>query len=163
MASQKTKRILSNEDILKYEPMVEKFIRDSVVKNWSEARTRDAEVFLGSSGYSLSDFRQYLRTEVCEALYNYDPNFLSNGRPVKESTFVFRHLSFRIGQMMKRLTKRRYGYGVRHNQFDVIMQSGTGEHSVIDIDLANALDARSQLEEKDKTPVQRFLERKTHY
>jgi len=62
---------------------------------------------------SINDIRQHLRAEVCVALYNYDPEYRTkDGKSVKESTFVFGHLFNRIGQMMKRLTKKRYGYGV---------------------------------------------------
>jgi hypothetical protein len=110
-------RTLTNEDILKYEPMVEKYIRDNVAKNWNEANTKkgQGDNSLGNTGMSLNDIRQHLRTEVCIALYNYNPNYRTKeGRSVKESTFVFQHLFNRTGQMMKRLTKKRYGYGVWH-------------------------------------------------
>jgi hypothetical protein len=112
----KTKRVLTNEDIAKYEPMIEKYMRDSVVKNWNEASLRKGldEVSLGNTGLSMSDIRQHLRAEVCVALHNYNPEYRTKeGRSVKESTFVFQHLFNRIGQMMKRLTKRKCGYGVR--------------------------------------------------
>ncbi len=116
-APEKKKRQLTNEDVLKYEPMVEKYIRDSVVKNWNEAKTSKSQgdVALGNSGYTLNDIRQHLRTEVCVALQNYNPDFRTKeDKSVKESTFVFNHLRFRVGQMMKRLTKKRAGYGVWH-------------------------------------------------
>lgn len=111
---QPSNRKLTNADILKYEAMVEKYIRDSVVKNWKEASTNKAlsEVSLGNSGYSVDDIRQQLRAEVCVALFNYDPNYRTKeGRSVKESTFVFTHLFNRTGQLMKRLTKEKHGYG----------------------------------------------------
>lgn len=115
----KTKRILTDADILQYEPMVEKYIRDYVIKNWNEAK-QDAgkgkgDVSLGNTGMSLNDIRQHLRAEVCVALYNYNPDYRTKeGRSVKESTFVFNHLFNRTGQLMKRLTKKRYGYGLWH-------------------------------------------------
>lgn len=114
-------RKLTNEDLQKYEPMVEKYIRDNVVKNWNEASTYKnlGEVSLGNTGMSLEDIRQHLRTEVCVALYNYDPEYRTKeGKSVKESTFVFKHLFNRTGQMMKRLTKKRYGYGVWHSNIE---------------------------------------------
>ena len=117
----KPKRVLTNEDIVKYEPMVEKYIRDSVVKNWNEASTSKAkgDVALGNTGLTVNDIRQHLRAEVCVALQNYNPNYRTKeGRSVKESTFVFQHLYNRIGQMMKRLTKKRYGYGVWHSNLE---------------------------------------------
>jgi hypothetical protein len=40
----KSNRKLTNEDIVKYEPMIEKYIRDSVVKNWNEASTLKVKV-----------------------------------------------------------------------------------------------------------------------
>jgi len=115
MSTSQQNRILTNEDVIKYDPMVEKYIRDSVVKNWNEASTSKnrGDVSLGNSGLTVNDIRQHLRAEVCVALHNYNPNYRTKeGRSVKESTFVFQHLFNRIGQLMKRLTKKRYGYGV---------------------------------------------------
>jgi len=110
------KRKLTNEDVLKYEPLVEKFIRDSCVKNWKEARSGGPDAPLGASGYTLNDLKQHLRAEVCIALQNYNPDYRTKeNRSVKESTFVYQHLTFRVGQLMKRLTKKRNGYGIRHN------------------------------------------------
>lgn len=119
----KYNRTLTNKDVQQYEPMVEKYIRDFVVKNWNEAkedsRKGRGDVALGNTGMSLNDIRQHLRAEVCIALYNYNPDYRTKeGRSVKESTFVFQHLFKRIGQMMKRLTKKRYGYGVWHNNIE---------------------------------------------
>lgn len=107
-------RIVTNEDIIKYKPMVENFLRRSVVKNWKEASTAKSkdEVSLGNSGMTIADFRQYILTEVFIALTKYNPNFKTKeGRSVQEQTFVYTHLTFRVGQTMKRLTKRRLGYG----------------------------------------------------
>jgi hypothetical protein len=119
----KFNRKLSDADVLQYEPMVEKYIRDYVVKNWNgakeDARKGRGEMPLGNSGQSINDIRQHLRAEVCIALYNYNPNYRTKeGRSVKESTFVYQHLFNRIGQMMKRLTKKRYGYGVWHSNIE---------------------------------------------
>jgi hypothetical protein len=114
-------RIITNDDIVKYEPMVEKYIRDSVVKNWNEASTNKSrgDVSLGNSGMTVNDIRQHLRAEVCVALHNYNPDYRTkDGRSVKESTFVFQHLFNRVGQLMKRLTKKRYGYGVWHSNIE---------------------------------------------
>lgn len=117
----KVKRVITNEDVKKYHGMVEKYLRDSVVKNWNEASLRKnkskdravTEQALGNSGYSIDDFRQQLLTEVIVALHNYDPNFITpEGKSVKESTFVFQHLFFRTGQLMKRMTNKTNGYGV---------------------------------------------------
>ena len=117
----KSNRVLTNEDVLKYEPMVEKYIRDSVVKNWNEASTAKSkgDVSLGNSGQTVNDIRQHLRAEVCVALYNYNPEYRTkDGKSVKESTFVYQHLFNRVGQLMKRLTKKRYGYGVWHSNLE---------------------------------------------
>lgn len=117
----KSKRQLTNDDITKYEPMVEKYIRDYVVKNWNEASTTKArgDVSLGNTGMCVNDIRQHLRAEVCVALYNYNPEYRTKeGKSVKESTFVYQHLFNRIGQLMKRLTKKRYGYGIWHSNIE---------------------------------------------
>lgn len=121
MAHNKRNRKLTNEDILKYEPMVEKYIRDSVVKNWNEAsiNKQQGDIVLGNTGLTVNDIRQHLRAEVCVALYNYNPEYRTkDGKSVKESTFVFQHLFNRVGQLMKRLTKKRYGYGVWHSNLE---------------------------------------------
>jgi hypothetical protein len=148
------RRKLSNEDVLKYEPMVEKFIRDSCMKNWNESRTSTADTFLGASGYSLNDFKQYLRTEVCVALQNYNPDYRTKeGRSVKESTFVYQHLTFRIGQTMKRLTKKRCGYGIFHNPVHLVIEGGVEESDYQDLDLALAYDTKRS----KKSQVEKFL------
>ena len=153
------KRLLTNEDVQKYTPMVEKFLRDSCLKNWSTARKGGPNSFLGSSGFSLEDLRQQLYTEVCVALQNFNPSYVTKeGKTVKESTFVYQHLTFRVGQMMKRLTKRRMGYGIRHSPFDLLIKSGIQEKSVMDLDLANAIDQKSNLQRKEKSQVEQFLE-----
>ena len=114
-------RVLTNEDILKYEPMVEKYMRDSVQKNWNEAQMgkNQVDIPLGNTGMTMNDIRQHLRAEVCVALYNYNPDYRTKeSRSVKESTFVFQHLFNRTGQLMKRPTKKRYGYGVWHSNIE---------------------------------------------
>lgn len=120
----KNNRTLTNQDIKNYEPMVEKYIRDYVVKNWNEARLgkKNGGISLGNTGMTLDDIRQHLRAEVCVALYNYNPDYRTKeGRSVKESTFVYQHLFNRIGQMMKRLTKKRQGYGVWHSNLEEVL------------------------------------------
>lgn len=127
----KYNRTITNEDILKYEPMIEKYMRDSVIKNWNEASLKkgQGDISLGNTGMSVNDIRQHLRAEVCIALYNYNPNYRTKeGRSVKESTFVFQHLFNRVGQMMKRLTKKRYGYGVwTQNIEETLWESDRGD------------------------------------
>ena len=111
----KKTRVVTNDDIKKYDAMVEKYMRDYVQKNWNEATlsNKTENVSLGNSGWTMKDIRQHLKTEVCVAIQKYDPDYRTkDGRPVKESTFVFQHLFNRVGQLMKKLTKKRYGYGV---------------------------------------------------
>jgi hypothetical protein len=108
-------RVVTNEDIKRYIPMVNKYLRDSVIKNWNEANMslNDGDVTLGNSGMTMNDMRQQLYCELVVALQNYNPEYRTKeGRSVKESTFVFQHLFNRTGQLMKKLTKKRYGYGV---------------------------------------------------
>ena len=115
MAKYISNRVVTNEDIKKYTPMVNKYLRDSVQKNWNEATMskNDDEITLGNTGMSMSDMRQHLYTELVVALQNYNPDYRTeDGRSVKESTFVFQHLFNRIGQLMKKLTKKRYGYSI---------------------------------------------------
>lgn len=111
------KRVVTNEDIVKYDAMVVKYLRDSVIKNWNEAtlNRKEDEITLGNTGWSMADMRQYLYTELIVALQNYNPEYRNKqGKllKVKESTFVFTHLYNRIGQLMKKLTKKKAGYGL---------------------------------------------------
>jgi len=114
-------RKVTNEDIKKYEAMIESYMRDYVVKKWDEAslaKSKDS-VTLGNTGMTMADIRQHLRTEVFIAITKYNPDFRTKeGKSVKESTFVFNHLFNRIGQLMKKLTKKRYGYGVWHSNLE---------------------------------------------
>lgn len=154
--AKKAKRKVTSEEIQAYEPMVEKFIRDSCVKNWTESRKSPQDSFLGASGYSLQDLKQHLRTEIVIALQNYNPDYRTKeGRSVKESTFVYQHLTFRVGQMMKRLTKKRCGYGVRHNPVHLVIEAGVEETEAENKDLVLAYDTKTE-----KSQVQRFLEAK---
>lgn len=121
---EKSKRVLTNDDIKKYEPMVESYLRNFVLKNWNEASAAKykGDTPLGNTGFTMNDFRQHLKAEVCVALHNYNPNYVAkNGRSVKESTFVFRHLYNRLGQLLKRLTKKRAGYGVWTKPIEEVM------------------------------------------
>lgn len=157
----KITRKVTNEDILRYEAMCEKFIRDSCMKNWNESRTGGSDMPLGASGYTLNDLRQHLRAEICIALQNFNPNYRTKeGRTVKESTFVFQHLTFRVGQLMKRLTKKRSGYGVRHSPIHLVIEGGVEESDYQALDLALALDKRAEITNEKKSQVERFLEAK---
>jgi hypothetical protein len=111
----KSNRVVTNLDIKKYTPLINKYLRDSVVKNWNEANmsAKDVNVSLGNTGMTMADMRQQLYCELVVALQNYNPEYRTKeGRSVKESTFVFQHLFNRTGQLMKKLTKKRYGYGI---------------------------------------------------
>lgn len=114
----KEKRQVSNEMIIQYEQMVESFLKNSIVKNWNEAdmsKHKD-EISLGNSGWSMSDMRQYLLVEVFIALKNYRPE-----HNTKESTFVYGHLSKRVGSLMKRLTKDTKGYGFWSSNIEEVL------------------------------------------
>ena len=117
-------RKVTDEDIKKYEAMIESYMRDYVVKNWNEAslaKSKDS-VTLGNTGMTMADIRQHLRTEVFIAITKYNPDYRTKeGKSVKESTFVFNHLFNRIGQLMKKLTKKRYGYGVWHSNVEEVL------------------------------------------
>jgi len=118
-------RQVTNDDVKKYRPMVDKFLRDSVCRNWNESRYKspDEDVSLGNTGMSLSDFRQYLLTEVVVALQKYKPDYRTpEGRSVKESSFVFTHLSNRIGSLVKKLTKRRFGYAIWSSSLEELLE-----------------------------------------
>lgn len=106
-------RVVTNEDVKKYYGMVDHYIRKNVVKNWNEASLAKGKqnVSLGNSGLTIADIRQYLLLEVVIGLQKYNPDYrTAQGLSVKESTFIFRHLHNRGGQMMKKFTKRRAGY-----------------------------------------------------
>jgi hypothetical protein len=114
-------RTVTNEDLKKYHGMVDHYIRKSVIKNWTDAsmvKSRQ-DVSLGNSGLTIADIRQYLLMEVVVGLQKYNPNYRSaDGLPVKESTFIFRHLHNRGGQLMKRVCRKRSGYGFWMTQLE---------------------------------------------
>lgn len=111
-------RVITNEMITKYDQMIESFLRNSISKNWNEADTskNNDEIGLGNSGWTMSDMRQYLATEVFIALRNYKTEYKT-----KESTFVFGHLNKRVGSLMKKLTKKSKGYGVWSSNLEEIL------------------------------------------
>lgn len=114
------KRQVTSEMVVQYVPLVESYLRKHVKKNWNEADTstkdgRD-EVGLGNSGWTMADVRQYLMGEVFIALRNYDPT-----KNTKESTFVYGHLSKRVGSLMKKLTKHSKGYGIWSSNLEQVL------------------------------------------
>jgi hypothetical protein len=112
------KREVTDEMILQYTQMVESFLRKSVIKNWNEAdmSKHNDSVALGNSGWTMADIRQYLTTEVFIALRNYKPEYKT-----KESTFVYGHLSKRVGSLMKRLTNKSKGYGFWSSNIEEVL------------------------------------------
>ena len=111
-------RVVTNEMITKYDQMIESFMRNSISKNWNEADTskNNDEIGLGNSGWTMSDMRQYLATEVFIALRNYKTEYKT-----KESTFVFGHLNKRVGSLMKKLTKKSKGYGIWSSNLEELL------------------------------------------
>ena len=117
-------RVVTDAMILQYNQMIESFLRNSIAKNWNEGDTsRDKdEVGLGNSGWTMSDMRQYLATEVFIALRNYKTEYKT-----KESTFVFGHLNKRVGSLMKKLTKKSKGYGIWSSNLEEVLGEVDGE------------------------------------
>lgn len=117
---EKVSKQVTSEQVSQYVPLVESYLRKHVQKNWNEASTstkdNNDEVSLGNSGWSMADIRQYLLGEVFIALKNYDPN-----KNTKESTFVYGHLSKRVGSLMKKLTKRSKGYGMWSSNLEQVL------------------------------------------
>ncbi len=111
-------RQVTDAMILQYNQMIESFLRNSIAKNWNESDTskNNDEIGLGNSGWTMSDMRQYLATEVFIALRNYKTEYKT-----KESTFVFGHLNKRVGSLMKKLTKKSKGYGVWSENIEIIL------------------------------------------
>lgn len=111
-------RVVTDAMILQYNQMIESFLRNSISKNWNESDTskNNDEIGLGNSGWTMSDMRQYLATEVFIALRNYKTEYKT-----KESTFVFGHLNKRVGSLMKKLTKKSKGYGVWSENIEIIL------------------------------------------
>ena len=114
------KRTVSNDMVTRYQPMVESYLAKSVRKNWNEATLSVSsgldEVSLGNSGWTMSDVRSYLMCEVFIALRNYSPDYNT-----KESTFVYGHLSKRVGSLMKKLTNKSKGYGVWSSNLEEVL------------------------------------------
>lgn len=114
------KRAVSDDMVRTYESMVESYLATSVRKNWNEASLSTSnggdEVSLGNSGWTMSDVRSYLMAEVFIALRNYSPI-----HSTKESTFVYGHLSKRVGSLMKKLTNKSKGYGVWSSNIEEVL------------------------------------------
>ncbi len=117
---EKQKKQISSEEVRQYVPLVESYLRKHVQKNWNEADTSISnnkdEVSLGNSGWTMADIRQYLMGEVFIALRNYKPNMNT-----KESTFVYGHLSKRVGSLMKKLTRPSKGYGAWSSNLEQVL------------------------------------------
>lgn len=103
-----TNKVITDEDIKKYDTLIDYFIRKCVIKNWKEVsmHRNDENTSLGNSGYTIADIRQHLRCEVAIALRNYKPD-----KGTKESSFCHTHLNNRVGQLMKKLASKTMGYG----------------------------------------------------
>jgi len=117
-------REVTQEDLKKYEAMIEFFIKKYVLKNWNEASISKKmnEVSLGNSGWSIADFRQHLTTEVFIGLTKFNPDYRTKeGATIKESTFIYKHLFNRLGQLMKKLTKPKHGYGVWASNIEEVL------------------------------------------
>jgi hypothetical protein len=114
------KRTVTDDMVVKYKPMVESYLATSVRKNWNEASLSMTsgvdEVSLGNSGWTMSDVRAYLMSEVFVALRNYSPD-----HNTKESTFVYGHLSKRVGSLMKKLTNKSKGYGAWTSHLEEVL------------------------------------------
>lgn len=117
-------RVATDQDVKKYERMVNMYLSKMVVKNWNEASmSKNAQdIILGNTGMTMEDIKQHLYAEVVVAIQKYNPDYRTKeGKSVLESTFVYQHLFNRTGQLMKRLTKRRYGYGVWTNSIQKVL------------------------------------------
>jgi hypothetical protein len=120
-----TKRVVTNEDVQKYEWMVDTYINKHVVKNFNEARnnpkTRD-HIMLGNTGMTLGDIRQHLLTELVIALQNYKSDVIGGptGKPVQEASFLHTHLQFRVGALCKKITSKSKGYSKWHSHFEKV-------------------------------------------
>jgi hypothetical protein len=124
-------RKVTNEDVKKYTRMVNMYVNKYVLKNWNEASARknEDEITLGNTGMSIADIRQHLMTEVVIALQKYNPDYrTAEGKPVLESTFVYQHLFNRCGQLMKKLTKKRYGYGFWSSNLEEVLGDSNQHH-----------------------------------
>ena len=117
---ERVKRTVTDEMIIQYRPMIESWLAKSIRKNRNEAnmstKSGNDEVSLGNSGWTMSDMRQYLMVEVCIALQNYNEVYKT-----KESTFVYGHLSKRVGSLMKKITKQAKGYGVWSSNIEEVL------------------------------------------
>lgn len=117
-------RVVTNEDVMKYERLVNMYLKKMAIKNWNEASMSKSkqDIILGNTGMTMEDLRQDLYAEVVVALQKYDPNYRTKeGRSVKEMTFVYQHLFNRLGCKLKRLTKKRMAYGMWASSFENIM------------------------------------------
>ena len=105
-------RILTNADIQKYVPLVEKVIREYVKLDCFGKM----QGIIKSTGWDEEDFRQHMMMELCIALKNYKGDYItSGGSSVKEITFVYGHLYKKISQQIRQLSKEKRGYSKNFN------------------------------------------------
>lgn len=96
------------EDIKKFEPMIEYFLKKYVIKRWTSASLfKDhGDVFLGSTGMTMNDIRSLMLTEIISVLGKYDP-----AKKASKCTLVYTHLNNRTISLVKKLCGVKYGYG----------------------------------------------------
>jgi DNA-directed RNA polymerase specialized sigma subunit len=124
MTKTRTNRVVTNEEMKKYDGLVEAWLSKAVLKNFKEANLSEssANISLGNTGLTMDDLRQYARTEVLVALKNFDPS-----KGAKESTYVYLCLSSRFGMLMKKLVKKSKGYGVFTCNIEQVLGEDDGE------------------------------------
>jgi len=119
---------VSNEDVMKYFPMVRSCINNILIKNWNQPK-KQKDVILGNTGSTIEDFEQILLLEVALSLYNFNNDFITKeGQTVKESTYVFRCLYNKSCILIDKYIKRKKrGYGAHIVSLDSLMTSLNSE------------------------------------
>ncbi len=118
----KSDKVITDEKIKEYNKLVDFWIRKGVIKNWGLTKLSQSseDMSLGASGWTIADVRQHLMCEVFIALRNFNVEG-KDGKVTKESTFVYNHLFNRVGQLMKRLTKKGKGYGAWVSNLETVL------------------------------------------
>jgi len=107
---------VSSEDVAKYVPAVNSVIIRYILRCFRGTYIREEhlECSLGNSGWTIRDVQSYLLLETFIALTHFNPTHITpEQRSVKESTFVIGHLHKRAAVVAERLTRDKYGYGVK--------------------------------------------------
>jgi len=111
------RRVVSNSDILKYEPLINLMISSIILKNWTDCNyfAHPDILEIGHTGHTIEDLRQEFRIIVFKALLNYSSSYVKKGtfggRVAKESSYVHTCVRSKALTFVRTHSRIKNGYG----------------------------------------------------